>query len=202
MESLPAERTSPSLPEGALLILAGGALGFAAAHAHASAAAVWRLARQACGLYTEEGPKSSSPSSNSGDCASENDNTSSSSGTEAIGFQPLFVDAGAMVQKRRPCLLRLAVEASATAEKGAAAVRAEGCSFLCLLSSRQIHRHGRQLLLPSWGIETQRRVASCRVLLVGAGGLGCPIALYLTGAGIGHLTIVDGDVIDATNLHR
>ncbi len=63
-------------------------------------------------------------------------------------------------------------------------------------------RYDRQLLLPEVGAEGQRKIRSAAVLLVGCGGLGSPIATYLTGAGIGRLGIVDDDVVSVTNLHR
>jgi sulfur-carrier protein adenylyltransferase/sulfurtransferase len=63
-------------------------------------------------------------------------------------------------------------------------------------------RYSRHLILPEIGPEGQRRIRAARVLLVGAGGLGSPVALYLTAAGIGTLGIVDGDTVDASNLQR
>lgn len=70
------------------------------------------------------------------------------------------------------------------------------------LSDAQLLRYSRHVLLPQVGIEGQQRISSGRVLLVGAGGLGCPVALYLGASGVGHLTIADGDVVDLTNLQR
>ena len=62
--------------------------------------------------------------------------------------------------------------------------------------------YSRQLLLKEIGTEGQARLARSRVLVVGAGGLGSPVLQYLAGAGVGTLGIVDGDVLDASNLHR
>lgn len=63
-------------------------------------------------------------------------------------------------------------------------------------------RYARQLSLPGFGVEGQRRLERGSVLLVGAGGLGSPVALYLAAAGVGRLGIVDFDRVDITNLHR
>ncbi len=70
------------------------------------------------------------------------------------------------------------------------------------LTSADLARYARHLSLPEVGIEGQQKLKAARVLCVGAGGLGSPLALYLAAAGIGTLGIVDFDVVDASNLQR
>jgi len=70
------------------------------------------------------------------------------------------------------------------------------------LTPDQFARYRRHLILPELGVEGQQRLLEGRVCLVGAGGLGCPIAQYLAAAGVGTLGIVDFDVVDASNLQR
>jgi len=70
------------------------------------------------------------------------------------------------------------------------------------LSTDDLSRYSRHLILPEVGMEGQRRLKAARVLCVGTGGLGSPMALYLTAAGIGTLGLVDFDVVDASNLQR
>ena len=70
------------------------------------------------------------------------------------------------------------------------------------LSRDEISRYARHLIIPDVGIEGQKRLKAARVLLVGAGGLGSPAALYLAAAGVGHIGLVDFDVVDVTNLQR
>jgi adenylyltransferase/sulfurtransferase len=70
------------------------------------------------------------------------------------------------------------------------------------LSNEEYARYSRHLILPEVGMEGQRKLKNARVLLVGAGGLGAPLGLYLAAAGVGHLGIVDADTVDASNLQR
>jgi adenylyltransferase/sulfurtransferase len=71
-----------------------------------------------------------------------------------------------------------------------------------LLRADQYDRYRRHLNLPEFGVEGQRRLLESRVLLIGAGGLGCPLAQYLAAAGVGHLGLMDFDVVDPSNLQR
>jgi len=70
------------------------------------------------------------------------------------------------------------------------------------LHDAQLLRYSRHILLDEFGVEAQQRLSSTHVLIVGAGGLGCPAALYLAASGVGKLAIADGDKVDATNLQR
>src|SRR5213076_794120 len=70
------------------------------------------------------------------------------------------------------------------------------------LSAEQRERYSRHLLIPEIGIEGQQKLLDAKVLLLGAGGLGSPTALYLAAAGVGTLGIVDNDVVDLSNLQR
>ena len=70
------------------------------------------------------------------------------------------------------------------------------------MNDEQLLRYSRHILLPEIGVEGQERLRAARALIIGAGGLGCPAALYLASSGIGRLTIADGDKVDLTNLQR
>lgn len=70
------------------------------------------------------------------------------------------------------------------------------------LTPEEINRYSRHLTLPEVGLSGQERIKQAKVLLIGAGGLGSPMAIYLAAAGVGRLGIVDFDRVDASNLQR
>lgn len=71
-----------------------------------------------------------------------------------------------------------------------------------MLSEQELERYARQLVLRQWSPETQERLKLASAIIVGAGALGSPVALYLTAAGIGQIGIVDDDNVELSNLHR
>ena len=70
------------------------------------------------------------------------------------------------------------------------------------MNDEQLLRYSRHILLPEIGIEGQERLLAAHALVIGAGGLGSPAAMYLASAGIGRITLADGDSVDLTNLQR
>lgn len=71
-----------------------------------------------------------------------------------------------------------------------------------ILSPREVRRYGKQIMIPEIGLEGQEKLKKSKILVVGAGGLGCPILQYLTAAGIGKISIVEFDMVDESNLQR
>lgn len=71
-----------------------------------------------------------------------------------------------------------------------------------MMRDEQLLRYSRQIMLPQMDVVGQQKLLSSKVLILGAGGLGSPIALYLAAAGVGHIVIADDDVVDLSNLQR
>lgn len=69
-------------------------------------------------------------------------------------------------------------------------------------TEEELHRYSRHILLQEVGVEGQEKIRQARILIVGTGGLGSPVALYLAAAGIGTVGLIDGDVVDVSNLQR
>src|SRR5687768_17862696 len=70
------------------------------------------------------------------------------------------------------------------------------------LSPNEVARYSRHLIMPEVGMEGQKRLKASSVLLIGAGGLGAPLGMYLAAAGVGRIGLVDFDVVDFSNLQR
>jgi molybdopterin/thiamine biosynthesis adenylyltransferase/rhodanese-related sulfurtransferase len=70
------------------------------------------------------------------------------------------------------------------------------------LNQDEIARYSRQILIPSFGLESQKKLKNASVLVIGSGGLGSPVLLYLAAAGVGRIGIVENDIVDVSNLQR
>ena len=71
-----------------------------------------------------------------------------------------------------------------------------------MLNDDDLNRYARQVIIPNFDEEGQKKLLNTKCLIVGAGGLGCPVALYASAAGFGHIEIYDQDVIEISNLNR
>jgi len=71
-----------------------------------------------------------------------------------------------------------------------------------MFTAEQLERYARNLVLPGWGLEAQQKLQDARVLVIGSGGLGSPCLFQLAAVGVGHLTLVEGDTVELSNLNR
>ena len=116
----------------------------------------------------------------------------------------LYCRSGNRSYKAAEQLQALGYEDVASMEGGILAWQEQGLPVVAAqgMSAEQRDRYSRHTLLPEVGVDGQLKMLNAKVLLVGAGGLGAPTALYLAAAGIGTLGLVDDDVVDASNLQR
>lgn len=140
-------------------------------------------------------------------------------GAEAIGQDLLLEDAASLLPRDAEILLlcQRGLRSKATAdvmagqgfgniasvEGGTEAWREAGLPMTTACEDADfLERYSRQMRLPEVGIEGQRVLRRSRIVIIGAGGLGAPSSLYLAAAGIGHLRLVDDDIVDRSNLQR
>ena len=71
-----------------------------------------------------------------------------------------------------------------------------------MLNNKDLNRYARQVIIPNFDEDGQEKLLNTNCLIVGAGGLGCPVALYASAAGFGHIEIYDQDIIEISNLNR
>jgi len=95
-----------------------------------------------------------------------------------------------------------AAEEEVGAEEGASTAGGAAAGELPTLSNEEVARYSRHLIMPEVGVEGQRRLKAARVLMIGTGGLGAPVGMYLAAAGVGTLGVVDFDVVETSNLQR
>lgn len=141
--------------------------------------------------------------------------------TASVRAQQLRAQIAKAEEELKSLKEQLAQAEAQETEAAAIAGNINGSVWKWPLQAEEYDRYGRQLILPNVGIQGQitsnsiivenplltyfpgqQRLKASKILIVGAGGLGCPAAAYIAGAGVGTLGIVDGDVVEPSNLHR
>lgn len=107
----------------------------------------------------------------------------------------------AITTRRRPTFASTSKIAGHSATSPSGRVTRPRCDIPAM-NDDQLLRYSRHILLPEIGVEGQEAILGARVLVIGAGGLGSPAAMYLAAAGVGTLVLADGDIVDLTNLQR
>jgi molybdopterin/thiamine biosynthesis adenylyltransferase/rhodanese-related sulfurtransferase/molybdopterin converting factor small subunit len=112
------------------------------------------------------------------------------------------IAGGSAVASPPPGAAAPATRETSQAGEGSRASETSETIELPALSPQEIRQYSRHLIMPEVGMEGQRRLKAAKVLMIGAGGLGSPLGLYLAAAGVGTLGVADFDVVDESNLHR
>src|SRR6266545_6518287 len=139
----------------------------------------------------------------SGACGEPSRIVSASAGTTAASWSARFSEPDAPARaKTRPLLARRARKTDPKNNTMNAPLSPCCGAEPVTLSQNEVARYSRHLIMPEVGMEGQKRLKAASVLLIGAGGLGSPLGLYLAAAGIGRIGLVDFDVVDFSNLQR